>query len=88
MRPTRALQFILGLSLFGTIFSGVLSYRELFGHTAMSCPAPGAPGTVFGYPACIYGFFMYVAVAAIATAGLRGARKQHQAPGNVAFRGV
>jgi uncharacterized membrane protein len=82
------LQFILGLSLFGTVFSGVLSYRELFGNTAMSCPAPGAPGTVFGYPACIYGFFMYVAVALIATAGLRGARKEHQAPGNVAFRGV
>jgi uncharacterized membrane protein len=63
---------ILGLSLFGTIFSGVLTYRELFGAAAMSCPAPGAPGTVFGYPACVYGFFMYLAVAIVAAAGLRG----------------
>ena len=72
MRPLRALQVILGLSLFGMIFSGVLTYRELFGASAMSCPAPGAPGTVFGYPACVYGFFTYLAVAIVAAAGLRG----------------
>ncbi len=50
----RALQVILGVSLFGACFSGVLSYRELFGTLAVSCPAPGAAGTVFGYPACVY----------------------------------
>ncbi len=66
----RALQVILGVSLFGAAFSGVLSYRELFGATAVSCPAPGAPGTVFGYPACVYGFFMYLIVAGTALAGL------------------
>jgi hypothetical protein len=26
----RALQMILGISLFGVVFSGVLSYREIF----------------------------------------------------------
>ncbi|HEX6315484.1 MAG TPA: hypothetical protein VFZ73_11520, partial [Gemmatimonadaceae bacterium] len=76
MRPVKALRLILGLSLFGTLFSGVLTYRELFGASAMSCPAPGAPGTVFGYPACVYGFFMYVAVAIVAAAGLRGASRE------------
>jgi uncharacterized membrane protein len=76
MRPIRALQLILSLSMFGMVFSGVLSYRELFGQSALSCPAPGAPGTVFGYPACIYGFFMYLAVTAIAAAGLRGVRRE------------
>ena len=76
MRPLRALQLILGLSLFGTVFSGTLTYQELFGKTAMSCPAPGAPGTVFGWPACVYGFFMYLIVASIAAAGLRGARRE------------
>jgi len=83
MRPVRALQLILGLSLFGTVFSGTLTYHELFGATAMSCPAPGAPGTVFGWPACVYGFFMYMAVAVLAAAGLRGARPKHVEPGNV-----
>ncbi|HEX6050566.1 MAG TPA: hypothetical protein VFZ21_14905, partial [Gemmatimonadaceae bacterium] len=62
MNATRALQVILGLSLFGTAFSGVLTYQELFGASALSCPAPGAPGTVFGYPACVYGFFLYAAI--------------------------
>jgi uncharacterized membrane protein len=66
----RALRAILAISVFGTAFSGVLTYRELFGETAMSCPAPGAPGTVFGYPACVYGFFMYTTIAIIAAAGL------------------
>ena len=92
MRPVRALQLILSLSVFGLLFSGVLSYRELFGQSAISCPAPGAPGTVFGYPACIYGFFMYLAVAALAAAGLRGVRKEGAhtsgAPLGMTTRGV
>jgi len=71
----RALQAILAVGVFGLVFSGVLSYRELFGSAAMACPAPGAPGTVFGYPACVYGFFMYLLIVALAGAGLRaGAR--------------
>lgn len=83
MRPIRALQVILGMSLFGTVFSGTLTFRELFGATAMSCPAPGAPGTVFGWPACVYGFFMYLAVAGVAVAGLRGARSARAEQRNV-----
>jgi hypothetical protein len=67
----RALQIIFALALFGTVFSGVLSYGELFGPTAQTCPAPGAPGTVFGYPACVYGFFLFLAISGIAAAGLR-----------------
>jgi len=89
MRPLRALKIILGLSLFGTLFSGVLTWKELFGASAMSCPAPGAPGTVFGYPACVYGFFMYVAVALVAAAGLRGAtRDRRQAAAGSSGLGV
>lgn len=67
----RALQIILVVSVFGAAFSGVLSYQELYGDAAVTCPAPGAPGTVFGYPACVYGFFMYLIVAATAAWGLR-----------------
>jgi hypothetical protein len=70
MTMKRALQWILGLSSFGTLFSGYLSFKEVFGPTAMSCPAPGAPGTVFGYPACVYGFFMFLVIALLAGFGL------------------
>jgi hypothetical protein len=66
----RALQVILAVATFGACFSGVLTYRELFGSAAAVCPSPGAPGTVFGYPACVYGFFMYLFVAAVAAAAL------------------
>jgi uncharacterized membrane protein len=75
MSTKRALQIILGVSLFGTAFSGFLSYQELFGVTEATCPSPGPAGTVLGYPACIYGFFMYLLVAGIALFGLVAERK-------------
>jgi uncharacterized membrane protein len=76
MTVKRALQVILAISLLGVAFSGFLSYQELFGGTATSCPAPGAPGTVFGYPACIYGFFMYLVLAFFSVAGLDAERRR------------
>jgi uncharacterized membrane protein len=75
MTMKRALQSILALSLFGVLFSCFLSYQELFGGSKMSCPSPGAPGTIFGYPACVYGFFMFLAVAILATLGLGSAAR-------------
>ena len=36
----RALQIILAVSLFGLVFSGVLTYQELFGEAVAACPAP------------------------------------------------
>ena len=77
MTPTRALQIILGIASLGLAFSGALTYQEFFGASAASCPAPGAPGTVFGYPACVYGFFMYLAIVIVAIMGLR---RQEPAP--------
>jgi len=41
----RALQLILVLALAGLVFSGTLTYREVFA-SAAKCPAPGAPGTI------------------------------------------
>lgn len=70
MSMRRALQWVFAISLFGVAFSGTLSYQEVFGTSAAACPAPGAPGTVFGYPACVYGLFMYIVLAAISGAGL------------------
>ncbi len=66
----RALQIVFVLSLLGTAFSGTLSYRELFVGGTLSCPSPGAPGTILGYPACVYGFFMFLIISVIGGAGL------------------
>lgn len=74
MTTKRAL-FILAVSMFGVAFSASLTYQELFTASAATCPAPGAPGTVFGYPACVYGFFMYLLIAVTVALGLlRGFR--------------
>lgn len=75
----RALQLVFLLSLCGTAFSGVLSYREVFGATAATCPSPGAPGTIFGYPSCVYGFFMFLAIAIVTGFGLRASRARGSA---------
>jgi hypothetical protein len=48
----------------------MLTYRELWGASAASCPTPGAPGTILGYPACVYGFFMYITLVVVALLGL------------------
>jgi uncharacterized membrane protein len=72
MTMHRALQAILVVAVIGLVFSGVLTYRELFGSGAVGrCPTPGAPGTVFGYPACVYGFFMYLIITTLAGLGVR-----------------
>jgi len=72
----RALQVAFLLSFAGTLFSGVLSYQELFGSSALACPAPGAAGTVFGYPACVYGFFVFLALTVVTGLGLRAGRSR------------
>jgi uncharacterized membrane protein len=70
----RALYVILGIGLFGVVFSGTLTYREVFGHAEAVCPSPGRAGTIFGYPACVYGFFMYLVIVTTAVAGLVAGR--------------
>jgi hypothetical protein len=74
MSMKRALEWIFALSLFGVAFSGTLTYREMFGMTATVCPSPGAPGTIFGYPACVYGLAVYVILAVISGSALFGRR--------------
>lgn len=73
----RALQIILVFALAGLMFSGTLTYREVFA-SAAKCPSPGAPGTILGYPACVYGFFMYLAITITAIVGLRAGRRTEQ----------
>ncbi|HMA24573.1 MAG TPA: hypothetical protein VKP00_11275 [Gemmatimonadaceae bacterium] len=75
MSMKRALQWIFAISLVGVAFSGTLTWQEMFAKTIAACPSPGAPGTVFGYPACVYGLVMYIVIASISGAGLWGGRR-------------
>ena len=77
MKQNLALKIIFFISSAGFIFSGVLSYHELFGKGGLSCPAYGAPGTILGYPACVYGFFMYLALVVVSLLGLYGSKKHY-----------
>ena len=79
MKERTTLKIIFTLSALGAIFSGTLSYIEVFG-SAASCPALGAPGTILGYPACVYGFGMFLILTAITAYGLWGKRKNTQLP--------
>lgn len=73
MQQLTALRAILYVSIFGLLFSGYLSYQEFFGDTDNAgCVAVGQPGTILGYPPCIYGFFMYLLIVIVAALGLRG----------------
>jgi uncharacterized membrane protein len=75
----RALQIILVVSIGGLAFSGYLTYLELFaaGPAPTTCEPLGEPGTIAGYPPCVYGFVMYLVVATVAVVGLlRGRRRR------------
>jgi uncharacterized membrane protein len=71
----RALWTVFLLSLAGSVFSGSLTYRELFGSSSLSCPSPGAAGTLLGYPACVYGFAMFLVIAVASGWGLHADRE-------------
>jgi hypothetical protein len=68
MKKQTALIVILILAIAGLLFSGYLSYSELF-HKA--CPL-GTCTQVSGVPACVYGFVMYLALFIIALIGIKG----------------
>ena len=76
MSPKHALRWIFAISLLGVAFSGTLTYRELFAGSAAACPSPGAPGTLLGYPACVYGLLMYVVIALISGVTLARDRRR------------
>lgn len=60
----RTLWIVFALSLAGVAFAGSLTYREFQG-SAVSCQAVGTPGTIFGYPACVYGLAFYTVLALV-----------------------
>ena len=72
MKQRTALQIILVISILGLLFSGYLSYLELFGGGctgAVSCPLKGS--ALLGLPVCVYGFIMYLVIFVVVILGLR-----------------
>ncbi len=72
MRKQTSLRIIFIISVAGLLFSGYLSYTELFaGFCGAAKLGMGACTNVAQIPACVYGFFMYLAVFVISLIGLR-----------------
>ena len=72
MNKQTALKAIFFLSIAGMLFSGYLSYTELFaGFCGASQLGMGSCTNVFHIPACVYGFVMYLVVLIIAILGLK-----------------
>jgi uncharacterized membrane protein len=72
MSKRNTLKTILIISLAGLLFSGYLSYGELFAKTCfgtgvISCSAK----PVGGIPACAIGFFMYLIVFLVSLWGVK-----------------
>ena len=69
----RALQVVFAIALMGMAFSGALTLREYTSTTGGGCSALGRPGSIFGFPPCVYGLVMYTIVAVVSGLGLRKA---------------
>ena len=71
MKKQTALKILFWVSLIGVLFSGYLSYTEIFQQVC----ALGSLGTcstkVFTLPSCVYGFVMYLIILIFSVIGLR-----------------
>ena len=73
MTKYKALKVILVISVLGVLFSGYLSYRELFMGSCnlgfVKCGVNTPP--IAGVPACVYGLVMYLSVLLISALGIK-----------------
>jgi len=72
MSKQGALKTILVISVAGLLFSGYLSFGELF---LKSCPVGGC-SNLLGVPVCVYGFVMYLCVFFISLLGINSKNKE------------
>jgi len=70
MDPMLSLKIIFGISILGLLFSGYLSYTEIFKQTRTL----GSCTSVAKIPVCVYGFFMYLLVLIISLLGIFGSK--------------
>jgi len=76
MKKDLSLKIIFWISVAGLIFSGYLSYGELFAKSCYSAIlGMGECTNVFEIPACVYGFFMYALIFIFSLIGLRKDKK-------------
>ena len=69
MKKQTALKTLFWISLAGALFSGYLSYTEIFQQV---CALGSACSTkIFTLPSCVYGFVMYIAGLIISIIGLK-----------------
>jgi uncharacterized membrane protein len=61
------LKIILIVSVVGVLFSGYLSYSEVFKQTCLL----GGCSNVGGIPTCVYGFVMYTIIFILSLIGLK-----------------
>jgi uncharacterized membrane protein len=72
MQKQTALKTIMWIAIVGMLFSGYLSYTELFaGFCGATQLGLGQCTNVFKIPACVIGFVMYLVVLIIAILGLK-----------------
>lgn len=65
-----SLLMILVVGICGLLFSGYLSYMELFAEgCGIGCSDSGS-GLLFGVPVCVYGFIMYLSIVIMCIFGL------------------
>lgn len=71
MKTKSYLVIIFIISIAGILFSGYLSYTELFaGYCGAAKIGMGNCTNVFQIPACVYGFFMYAVIFIISLVGI------------------
>lgn len=66
MKKRLTLWIILIIAIVGLLFSGFLTYTEMLKACIL-----GSCNNIAGVPACVYGFFMYLAIFIISIIGLR-----------------
>lgn len=77
LKPNLALKIILVIAIAGILFSGYLSYQELFTEECeLGCSVVADEGKLLGVPVCVYGFLMYSIIFGISTLGLIRKRKK------------
>ena len=68
MKKQIALKILFWISLAGVLFSGYLSYAEIFKEF---CALGTCSTTVFTIPSCVYGFVIYLAILIISMIGVK-----------------
>ncbi|KHO52021.1 MAG: hypothetical protein QT05_C0027G0006 [archaeon GW2011_AR13] len=68
MKKQTALKTLFWISLAGVLFSGYLSYTEIFQEV---CLLGTCSTTIFTIPSCVYGFIMYFAISIISIIGIK-----------------